>query len=247
MSPLIAAVLLVFSAPGYPGSSADAQPMVDDFAAAAAAAAHWSAGSLTAVYDATEPGSLAKLSTPDAALAFMPWPFYVQHAAQLHLSALVEADVSPVGTRQRWTLVMKTGTVGAPGLTIASTAGYAPQFVRSAVGTWPLPSNLTIAATAQVLSALRRAATGEPVAVLLDQEQAGALPGLPFAAALHAVTTSPPLPVALIAVVQERLPKARTEALKAGLLKLAASPDGAAVLSKLRLNGFVPPDLPPPP
>ncbi|HTY51547.1 MAG TPA: hypothetical protein VMB48_17810 [Steroidobacteraceae bacterium] len=246
MSPLIAAALLVFAAPGYPGTGADAQPLVDEFAAAAAAAAHWSAGGLSAVYDATESGSLARLAAPDAALAFMPWPFYVQHAADLHLAPLVEADVSPVGTRQHWTLVMKAGAAAAPGLTITSTAGYAPRFVRSAVGAWPLPANVTISASAQVLSALRRAAAGEPVAVLLDQEQAGALPSLPFAAALHAVATSAPVPVALVAVVQGRLPKARAQALRTGLLKLAATPAGAAVLSKLRLNGFVAAQLPPP-
>jgi len=246
MSPLIASMLLVFSAPGYPGTSADAQPLVDEFAAAAAAAAHWSSGSLTAVYDATEQGSLAKLAAPDAALAFMPWPFYVQHAADLHLVPLVQADVSPVGTRQKWTLVMKSGAVAGSGLTITSTAGYAPKFVRAALGAWPLPAGVAINASSQVLSALRRAAAGEPVAVLLDQEQAGALPGLPFAAGLRTVATSAPVPVALVAMVEGRLPKARTEPLRAALLKLSATPAGAAALSKLRLNGFVAADLPPP-
>ena len=63
MSTLLAATLstLVFCAPGYPGGAGDAQPLVDQFASAAAAASGWPAGSLAAVYDPTEEGGLAKL------------------------------------------------------------------------------------------------------------------------------------------------------------------------------------------
>ena len=60
MSPLIAAAasILVFCAPGYPGSSTDAQPLVGEFATSLAAAAGWPAGSLSAVYDANEQSDL---------------------------------------------------------------------------------------------------------------------------------------------------------------------------------------------
>src|SRR6202023_3484996 len=113
MSILLAAAAstLVFCAPGYPGGAGDAQPYVDQFATAAAAAAGWPKGSLSAVYDPTEQGGLAKLSGADAVLAFVPYPFYVEHAAQLHLTPLVQADVTDVGPQQRWSLVAKTGRV----------------------------------------------------------------------------------------------------------------------------------------
>src|SRR5215472_14436454 len=91
------AVTLVFCAPYYPGGTGDAQPYVDQFAQAAAAAAGWPAGSLAAVYDPTEAGGLAKLAHPDAALAFVPYPFFVEHAAQLSLAPLVQADVTDTG------------------------------------------------------------------------------------------------------------------------------------------------------
>ena len=178
MTTLLAAALatLVFCAPGYPGGAGDAQPLVNDFAAAAAAAAGWPAGSLAAVYDPTEEGGLQKLSSADAVLAFVPYPFFVEHAAQLHLTPLVQADVADTGVQQRWTLIAKAGRITAPasmaGFTILSTAGYAPDFVRhSALETWALPADVKIEPTGQVLSALRRVAAGEPIAVLLDQTQ----------------------------------------------------------------------------
>jgi hypothetical protein len=251
MSTLIAAALstLVFCAPGYPGGAGDAQPFVDQFANAAVVASGWPAGSLVAVYDPTEEGGLAKLKQADAVLAFVPYPFFIEHAAQLHLSPLVQADVTDIGPQQRWTLVAKTGRVTAPssmtGYTIFSTAGYAPDFVRySALQGWKLPPDVKIESTGLILSALRRVSAGEPVAVLLDQTQAAALPSLPFAADLKVVTQSAELPVAIIAVVDSRVAAARARALQIGLLKLGHTSGSPDSLGPLRLHGFVLPKLP---
>lgn len=251
MTTLLAATVatLVFCAPGYPGGAGDAQPFVDQFAGAAVKAAGWTAGSLAAIYDPTEEGSLAKLGTADAVLAFVPYPFFVEHGAQLHLSPLVQADVAGTGTQQKWTLVAKnggvTGAAGLGGYAILSVAGYAPDFVRhSALADWALPADVKIQSTGQILSALRRVAGGEHSVALLDQSQASALPGLPFASDLKTVMQSAPLPVALIVVVDSRVPAARAKALQAGLLKMGHGGEAGDVLSQLRLQGFVMPQLP---
>ncbi|MGO9932949.1 MAG: PhnD/SsuA/transferrin family substrate-binding protein [Steroidobacteraceae bacterium] len=253
MTTLLAAAVatLVFCAPGYPGGAGDAQPLVSEFASAAAAVSGWPAGSLAAVYDPTEEGGLQKLNSSDAVLAFVPYPFFAKHAAQLHLTPLVQADVADIGAQQRWTLVAKAGRVTGPasmaGYTILSIAGYAPDFVRhSALESWALPADVKIEPTGQVLSALRKVAAGEAVAVLLDQTQAAALPTLPFAAELNAVTQSPELPVALIVVVDSRLAADRARALQAGLLKMGHAAGGSDSLAPLRLRGFVQPKLPSP-
>jgi len=240
---------LVFCAPGYPGGAGDAQPLVDQFASAVVTASGWPAGSLAAVYDPTEEGGIAKLSSADAVLAFVPYPFFVEYAAQLHLVPLVQADVADIGPQQRWTLVAKSGRVTGPasmaGYTILSVAGYAPNFVRhSALENWVLPPDVKIEATGQILSALRRVATGEPVAALLDQTQAEALPSLPFATELQAVMQSPDLPVAIIAVVDTRVTAGRARALQAGLLKMGHMSGSTDSLGPLRLHGFVLPKLP---
>lgn len=251
MAPLLAGALatLVFCAPGYPGAAGDAQPFVDKFAAAAASAAGWPAGSLAAVYDPTEGGGLARLGDADAVLAFVPYPFYVEHGASLHLTPLAQADIVDTGTEQRWTLVARSGSVTGPaslaGYELLSVAGYAPGFVRhSALQAWALPADVRIEPTGQILGVLRKAAAGEKVAALLDQAQAAALPTLPFANQLEAVTRSPPLPVAIVAVVGSRLPAARAKAFQAGLLKLSRRTEDADTLSALRLRAFVLPKLP---
>jgi hypothetical protein len=249
---LTAMATLVFCAPGYPGGSGDAQPFVDQFAKAAAASAGWKSDSLGAVYDPSEQGGLAKLGDKDSVLAFVPYAFYVQHAAALHLAPLAQADVVGVGTQERWTLVgaggavaggTVTGAASMAGYTILSVAGYAPEFVKhSALAAWTLPTDVKIEATGQILSALRRVASGEPVVALLDQTQAAALPTLPFAARIKTLTQSAPLPVAVIAVIDARLPEARAKAFQAALIKMNTANTGA--LASLRLKGFILPQLP---
>jgi len=246
---LAAVATLVFCAPGYPGGAGDAQPFVEKFATTAAAAAGWPAGSLTAVYDPTEQGGIAKLKLPDAALAFVPYAFFIEHGKELHLTPLVQADLVDLGPQERWTLVAKAGTASGPaslaGYTLLSVAGYAPEFVRhSALATWPLPADVKIESTGQVLSALRRVAAGEHVVALLDQTQAAALPTLPFAGELKAVMQSQPLPVALVAVVEARVPAARARALREALLKMGNAGGPADTLAQLRLRGFVTLELP---
>jgi len=248
---MAAVATLVFCAPGYPGGAGDAQPFLDQFATATAAAAGWPAGSLAAMYDPTEQGGLKKLGDAEAVLAFVPYPFFVQHGAELHLTPLVQADMAGSGTQERWTLVAKAGGVTGPssmaGYTILSVAGYAPEFVRhSALEAWALPPDVKIESTGQILSALRRVAAGEQVVALLDQTQAAALPTLPFAAQLKAVMQSSPLPVALVAVVDSRLPAARSRALQAAFLKMGKAAGGSDALGPLHLQGFVLPQLPRP-
>jgi hypothetical protein len=251
MSTLLLASLatLVFCAPGYPGGAGDAQPFVEQFATAATALSGWPPGSLAAVYDPTEQGGLAKLAGSDAALAFVPYAFFIQHGSELHLTPLVQADVTGIGPQERWSLVAKDGAIAGPaalsGYTLLSVAGYAPEFVRhSALAAWQLPADLKIESTGQVFSALRRIAGGEHVVVLLDQTQASALPTLPFAAQLKTVAQSAPLPVALIAVIDGRLPAARVRTLQQGLLKMGQAKGDADALAQLHLRGFVQPVLP---
>lgn len=251
MSSLLTAAIatLVFCAPGYPGGAGDAQPFVDQFASAAAASAGWPAGSLAAIYDPTEQGGLTRLANPDAVLAFVPYPFFVEHATQLHLAPLAQADVAGTGTTERWTLVERsgrpTGAASLNGYTILSVAGYSPSFVKqSALGAWTLPEGVKVQSTGQILSALRRVASGDPVVALLDQTQAAALPTLPFAGQLTSVLQSPPLPVAILAVVGSRLTAARAHALQSGLLKMGHAGASTDTLGSLHLQGFVMPQLP---
>src|SRR5258705_13739026 len=105
---------------------------------------------------------------------------------------------------ERWTLV--TGKEHPPamdGYKVQSNAGYSKRFVRAVAP--KLPKTVEIEPLTAVLSALRKAADGEKVAVLLDGAQSKAMKDLPFAGPLAVLGTSAPMPVAVGGSVSKRL------------------------------------------
>jgi hypothetical protein len=245
-----AAMTLVVCAPGYPGSTAEAQPAMDGFAAAIAAGAGWKPGELRAVYFETEKPGVDRLAAPDAVAALVALPFWLQHRSALRLTPHLQAVEEGGEAAEPWTLVAAAGRVSGPqslaGFEVVSIGGYAPRFVRGPVlGPWgALPADVRIVSSINVLSALRRASLEDKVAVLLDSASSVALPTLPFASKLQVVTRSAPLPVAVLSVVGDRLPAARLKGLLKSLTAMDATPAGKQALAGVRLTRFVAADQP---
>ena len=217
---------------------------MDAFAAALAAKAGLPAASLGAVYQEAEASGVERLRAKDAALALVSLPFFLKHEHELALTARLQAVAKGRTEAERWALVARKGRVASSsaleGFTIASTAGFAPAFVRGpALGSWGrLPSGVRIVQSSAVLSALRRAAAGEPMAVLLDGTQEAALASLPFASELEVVTRSPPLPGGVVAVVDARLSPRSWRALENAFQGLPSDAAGAAALDTIQMTRF---------
>jgi hypothetical protein len=232
---LLVAITLVVCAPGYPGTSAEAQPAMDALARALGSAAHLP---VQAVYEETAEGGLKRLAAPDAALLLAPLPFFLDRERDLALAARMMAVPQDAGgPLQKWTLVGgKDRPADLQGYAVQSTAGYSPRFVHAMSP--PLEEGKVIDSPA-VLSGLRRAANGERLAVLLDGPQAQALVTLPFAQGLAPLSTSAPVPVALVATVGKRLDERKWKALQAAMLSLAGDASAREALDGVRMSRFV--------
>jgi hypothetical protein len=234
---------LVICAPGYPASTQQAQETMDAFAATLAASAGWKESDLSAVFIAEEQTGLDRLSRDDTPVALVPLEFYLRHEKSLGLRPLLQA-VQVHGAEEVWSLVAKRGSILSPSSLsawqITGRPGYAPAFVRGPIlGGWgELPADAEIAFTTRPLSALRKAAAGEPIAVLLDKEQAASLDSLPFGAELEVVARSRPLPGVVLALVGDRLVADRVKELRKGLLDLRESKGGAELMKTMRLTRF---------
>jgi len=237
----------VVCAPGYPGDTASAQPTMDLFAKVASDSAAWPAGSLHAVYFETAEGGLQALAREDAVLALVSLPFLLQHEKELALQPRLQV-AEDSGALAAWSLAARRGRVPSSaaldGFEITGVAGYAPEFIRGPVlGAFgPLPPTARVTSTANVLSALRRAASGALIAVVLDDAQAKALETLPFAADLEIVARSAPMPRTLLCTVGGRLQPWRSEAMVHGLEKLHTDPERAEILRTMRMTRFEPVD-----
>jgi len=240
-------VAFVVCAPGYPGTTGEAQPAMDAFAAALAAQAGFKPGSILGAYYESEKAGAERLARPDVAIAMLSLPFYLQQETPLKLHPQLAAVQAGGEATETWSLVARKGRVTSPaaldGWKVVSVAGYAPSFVRGALPAFGrLPPGAEVVASGQVLSWLRRAVAGENVALLLDGAQSAALSTLPFAGELEVVARSAPVPSGVVATVGNRLPPERWKAMEKALRALRDSPEGAAALDGIRLRGFVPID-----
>jgi hypothetical protein len=245
LAPAAEHVTFVACAPGFPGSTHEAQSRMDAFGGALAAATGAGGGSIQAEYHETEEAGVERLGRRDAAFALVPLPFFLKHEAKLRLAARGQAVLRGGSASEPWCLVAGKGRLSSAkalaGWELVSQAAYAPRFVRGpALGGWgTVPAGARLVTSGAVLSLLRRAAAGEDVALLLDAPQAAALPTLPFAKDLEVVTRSTPLPVMVVASVAGRLPEARVKALVRALESLSGRPAGASALGGLQLDRFV--------
>ena len=241
---------IVVCAPGSPGTTEEAQGAMDAFAAAIVARAALPADALGATYAASEDAGVARLREKDAGVALVSLPFFLKHERSLALRAALQPVPQDGAASERWSLVAHKGRVASPaaldGFTLYSSAGYAPAFVRGpALGAWgKLPASVKIERSTAVLSALRRAAAGEPVALLLDGAQGAAIASLPFASDLEVVARSPALPAGVLAAVDRRVPPARWAKLESALKELPGDPKGAEALAGIRMTRFAPLDEP---
>jgi len=238
-------VTFVACAPGYPGTTEEAQASMDAFAAAVTKVAGWPPGQVVAAYIPSEKEGLSRIR--GAGVALVPLPFLVQHGSALALTPRLVVEQKGLGPSEHWTLVAKKGRVtkatDLAGMTVISIAGYAPGFVRAVLGTaWQMPEATKVVESAQVLSALRRAVKGEDVAVLLDGAQGNAFSTLPFAAELDVLARSEPLPAALVTAVDSHLGAPRWAVLEKALLALPADSAGSAALEGIRMVRFTPVD-----
>lgn len=247
--------VLVICAPGSPGSTAEAQPTLDAFAAAVEKQAGWPASSLAAVYYGTAPEGKTRIRDVQTSFALVSPPFYYEYADSLSLEPRLEA-VPLAGKGQDYSLVAKKGLLASAaslsGWEITGSAGFAERFVREvALSDWgKLPDDARITFSPLVLSALRKSASGEHLAVLLNREQAGALASLPFAAQLEVVHRSRELPAGIFCTIPARIAKQKGASIVRALGSLPESEAGKEALKSIRLSGFVPFDkarLPPRP
>jgi len=221
---------------------------MDVLAGAVSAAAGWSPSQLSAEYFETENGGIARLKGGTPSFAMVPLPFYLAHAKDLKLTPCAQAVEKDGQPLESWSLVAKKGRVSSAaslaGFNVVSLAAYAPDFIRNVTLTkWgKLPADVTFTATGQVLSALRRAASGENVVVLLDASKAASLATLPFAGELEIVATSPPVPGIVVCTVGNSVGPTATKELVNGLLKMSETPEGLSALEAVRLAKFVPLD-----
>ena len=233
---------LVACSPGSPGTTEDAQARVDAFARAVSSRG---GTRIAAVYEPGDDACVERLGS--AAIGLVSLPFFLGHEHELGLVPRLQVVARGRPGLERWALVGPRGRISGPrglaGYTIVSTAAYVPAFLRGVVlGEFgEVPADATLEQSTAVLSALRRAASGESVAVVLDGAQLAQLGSLPFAPRLQVIAQSAPVPAGLVVTVGARVPAGTWSGIERALIGLS-SDRATPVLGGLEVARFEPVD-----
>lgn len=240
-APAPAGYTMVVCAPGSPGTTEDARPRMDAFAAAVSSRA---GARIAATYEPSEDGGVARLEAAEIGLVTLP--FFLAHEHELGLVPRLQVAARGRPALDRWALVGPRGRITGPsalaGYAIVSSAAYAPGFIRGVVlgGFGALPADVKLESSTAVLSALRRAASGERVAVVLDGTQQAQLGSLPFASRLQVVAQSPPVPAGLVVTVAAKIPAQTWSRIQRALVDVSSDRAAAPVLGAIEVARFEP-------
>jgi hypothetical protein len=229
-------------APGYPGTTEQAQPSMDELAGGVAAEMGIPLDEVEAFYHPELDLGRARLLGDDVAIAIVPLPVLLEYGEELKMRPLLTVELAGVD-QERWSLVAKKGAIASAsdlsGWRLEGLAGYSSTFVRAVLSDWgTLPSDVEIAFNGRVVSVLRKAAKGEQLVALLDEAQAGALDRLPFGDDLEVLAKSGAVPSSYVCVVGDRLTEARAAQVTKALLALNDSGAGKELLSTIRVDRF---------
>jgi hypothetical protein len=234
---------IVVCAPGSPGTTDEAQPAMNAFAAAAGAKA---GVALAAIYEPTEQGGVARLK--DAGLGIVSLPLFLAHEHELGLHARLVAVEKGRPALEQWSLIAQKGRIkdaeSLAGFTIISNAAFAPAFIKGPVlGSFgALPASVKLVQSVAVLSALRKAANGEAVAVIADGPQTDALAKLPFGSKLDVVAHSAALPAGLVVTAGDHVPAKTWSSIETALLALGSDKSATTALDGIQTSAFIPVD-----
>ena len=230
---------ILFWSPFSAGTTEQAAATMDAFARYVEKGAGWPAGSAAAGYDNTVEGGRQAVDAAPPGFLIVPVPIFLRYHDTYRWQPL-RFVVTDSGDAQRYSVF------GPPGSSLASLAGaplegetaYDPAFVAGVVlGKGAGEIELQLRATARTLSAVRRAAKGEPVAVLLDEEQRKALDTLPQGTGLQMLAESIWMPAGILVAGPAAAP-ADVKALLKALDKPPKDAAAADLLKTMRIRRF---------
>ncbi len=223
-------VLLCF--PGGPGSTADAQPVVDRFLTKLAALAGWSAA--TGAYYNDMATCRAQMKAAPASVVIVPLDIY--------LASHTAWKLTPVSTLKNEETAARYHVVGKAGTTLDSLKGQAvltglkegARFLSKIGfhGKVDVSTDFKLERTRSALRAAKNVAKGKAVAAILNDNQLKSCQKTPRFKDLVPLVSGPELPGAIVAGVGSAPPKL------AAALKTVCT-DDAKLCKDMRIKGFV--------
>ncbi|MCB9554794.1 MAG: PhnD/SsuA/transferrin family substrate-binding protein [Deltaproteobacteria bacterium] len=224
---------------GAPGSTQQAQPVVNQFIARLEQAAGWPKGSVDSRFVVSPKQCDAAAAALKPMFVVMDLPSFLGRQRAWQLKAL--GHMGAADSQRYHVVVGPSGpakVAALKGKQLVTTLAYAPEFVsRIVLGGKLAPKDLTLVASRRQLRGLRAVARGQAAATIVDDAAYRHIAELKLGVALKSIHKSPGLPGLILASrgrVEVRLLKAI-----AGAMPKLCKDEGAKVCLSFGVTSFI--------
>jgi ABC-type phosphate/phosphonate transport system substrate-binding protein len=233
---------LLLCLPGFPGTTAQAQPYVDKVMRYLEGKLGWEAGSMKGVYLPDGSEGAARLASDKPGLALIGPSVYASLHKKHGMKVVARVEVNGRGED---TYSVVTATNGPStlaelaGKTIVGAVLSDPRYVANVLLDAKLEEgNLKLAQENKPLSALRSVARGKADAAIVDQSVIDHMKELDFASSLRVIYTSPAVSAPAVVVMGTDAKQAK--AVADVLLGMCDRPDGKELCQTLTISSIKP-------
>jgi hypothetical protein len=226
--------------PGFPGTSAQAQPYIDRMLRHLEGKLGWPAGSMSGRYLPDGVQGAAELASAAPGLALVDPSVYAGRQKALGMKVIAKVEVNGRG-EETYSVVVRKGGPGSlaelKGKTVAGAVVYDPRYVANVIMDGALGAgDIRTVPEKRPLKALRDVARGTVDAAVVDRAVIEHLAELDFAGEVVVLHTSKPVPAPAVVVLGAGVPHAA--ALAGALVGMCGRPDGAELCRTLTLTSI---------
>ena len=226
--------------PGFPGTSAQAQPYIDKMLRHIEGELGWPAGSMEGRYLSDAADGVAALESDAPGLALVDPSVYAGEHRARGMKVIAKVEVDGRGA-QTYSVIVREGGPGAvaelAGKRISGAVTHDPRYVANVILDGKVaPGDLELDVEARPLRSLRAVVRGKADAAIVDQSVVEHLPELPFAAQAEVLHTAEPVPAPAVVVMGAGAKNAG--AIRGALVGLCGRPDGAELCKTLTLTAI---------
>ncbi len=231
---------MMFCLPGFPGTTTQAQPLVDKMLRHLESKLGWPESSMSGVYLPDGADAAGKLFEKRPGIALVGPSVYAGQKELLGMKVIAKVEVNGRGQETYSVVACKDGPANLSelaGKTVQGAVVQDEKYVYNVLLDKQVPAGqLKLKSQKRPLKALRDLARGKVDAAIVDESVREHMSELPFASDLQVIYTSKPVPAPAVVVMGEGIKHAKEIAKT--IVGMCSKPDGKELCKTLTITSI---------
>ncbi len=241
LSAVAAATDLLLLLPGFPGTTEQAQPYVDQMLRYLETDMGETPFSMKGIFIPDGADAAERLASVKPGIALMEPSVYAMSQKTQKMQVIARVHANGRGEQTYYVVTRKDGAANLKALsgkTMSGVVVHDPKYVFNVLLDKKAPTDIRLVSQGRPLKSLRDVHRGDADAALIDQDAKDHMSELEFASDLQIIHTSAPVPAPAVVVLNDG--RAKADAIRKSLVGLCDRPEGKDLCRSLTLTAVIP-------